>query len=91
MADWARIANFYFVARKKIQKTLQSGSITGRGNRRSLICFFVAPSDPLGLKRCGKSCRLRWINYLRPDIKHGSFTEDEETLIYKLHASIGSR
>ncbi|KAG6549256.1 hypothetical protein Mapa_009242 [Marchantia paleacea] len=44
-----------------------------------------------GLKRCGKSCRLRWINYLRPDIKHGSFTEDEEMLIYKLHANIGSR
>ncbi|KAJ6416009.1 hypothetical protein OIU84_004746 [Salix udensis] len=22
-----------------------------------------------GLQRCGKSCRLRWINYLRPDLK----------------------
>ncbi|KAL2630665.1 hypothetical protein R1flu_015351 [Riccia fluitans] len=44
-----------------------------------------------GLKRCGKSCRLRWINYLRPDIKHGNFTEEEESMIYKLHANIGSR
>ncbi|KAL2621781.1 hypothetical protein R1flu_001986 [Riccia fluitans] len=44
-----------------------------------------------GLKRCGKSCRLRWINYLRPDIKHGSFTEEEERTIYRLHAQIGSR
>ncbi|KAL3692185.1 hypothetical protein R1sor_005836 [Riccia sorocarpa] len=44
-----------------------------------------------GLKRCGKSCRLRWINYLRPDIKHGSFTEEEEKTIYRLHAQIGSR
>ncbi|KAL3688605.1 hypothetical protein R1sor_014914 [Riccia sorocarpa] len=44
-----------------------------------------------GLKRCGKSCRLRWINYLRPDIKHGNFTEDEELMIYRLHANIGSR
>ncbi|GAB2289567.1 hypothetical protein Dimus_023877 [Dionaea muscipula] len=45
-----------------------------------------------GLKRCGKSCRLRWTNYLRPDLKqdHG-FTAEEEDLIIKLHAAIGSR
>ncbi|KAG0593374.1 hypothetical protein M758_1G317500 [Ceratodon purpureus] len=44
-----------------------------------------------GLQRCGKSCRLRWTNYLRPDIRHGSFTPDEEDLIVKLHAAHGSR
>ncbi|CAM6031050.1 unnamed protein product [Sphagnum balticum] len=44
-----------------------------------------------GLQRCGKSCRLRWTNYLRPDIRHGSFTSDEEDLIVKLHATHGSR
>ncbi|CAK9202653.1 unnamed protein product [Sphagnum troendelagicum] len=44
-----------------------------------------------GLQRCGKSCRLRWTNYLRPDIRHGSFTADEEDLIVKLHATHGSR
>ena len=44
-----------------------------------------------GLQRCGKSCRLRWTNYLRPDIRHGSFTSEEEDLIVKLHASHGSR
>ncbi|KAL3692298.1 hypothetical protein R1sor_005949 [Riccia sorocarpa] len=44
-----------------------------------------------GLRRCGKSCRLRWINYLRPDIKRGSFTEEEDQTIYRLHAQIGSR
>ncbi|CAK9262386.1 unnamed protein product [Sphagnum jensenii] len=44
-----------------------------------------------GLLRCGKSCRLRWTNYLRPDIRHGSFTSDEEDLIVKLHATHGSR
>ncbi|KAJ4832715.1 hypothetical protein Tsubulata_029471, partial [Turnera subulata] len=27
--------------------------------------------------RCGKSCRLRWMNYLRPDIKRGNITPDE--------------
>ncbi|CAK9220789.1 unnamed protein product [Sphagnum troendelagicum] len=44
-----------------------------------------------GLQRCGKSCRLRWTNYLRPDIRHGSFTSDEEELIIELHATHGSR
>ncbi|KAL5231584.1 hypothetical protein ABZP36_030360 [Zizania latifolia] len=44
-----------------------------------------------GLLRCGKSCRLRWINYLRPDIKRGNFTADEEELIVRLHQSLGNR
>ncbi|GAU39716.1 hypothetical protein TSUD_275110 [Trifolium subterraneum] len=44
-----------------------------------------------GLNRCGKSCRLRWTNYLRPDLKHDSFTTQEEELIITLHAAIGSR
>lgn len=45
----------------------------------------------IGLHRCGKSCRLRWINYLRPDIKRGNFAQDEEDLIIKLHALLGNR
>ncbi|KAJ4957538.1 hypothetical protein NE237_024649 [Protea cynaroides] len=44
-----------------------------------------------GLKRCGKSCRLRWLNYLRPDIKRGNITPDEEELIIRLHKLLGNR
>nr|AIS35929.1 MYB transcription factor 12 [Phalaenopsis equestris] len=44
-----------------------------------------------GLNRCGKSCRLRWLNYLRPNIKHGNFSEEEEDLIIRLHKLIGNR
>ncbi|KAL1200982.1 Trichome differentiation protein GL1 [Cardamine amara subsp. amara] len=44
-----------------------------------------------GLKRCGKSCRLRWINYLSPNIKKGNFTEQEEDLIIRLHKLLGNR
>ncbi|XP_008807932.1 transcription factor MYB61-like [Phoenix dactylifera] len=44
-----------------------------------------------GLQRCGKSCRLRWINYLRPDLKRGSFSQQEEDLIIELHAVLGNR
>nr|AGN52063.1 MYB-related transcription factor [Salvia miltiorrhiza]AGN52173.1 MYB-related transcription factor [Salvia miltiorrhiza] len=44
-----------------------------------------------GLQRCGKSCRLRWINYLRPDIKRGDFSLQEEQSIIQLHALLGNR
>ncbi|KAJ0105780.1 hypothetical protein Patl1_19684 [Pistacia atlantica] len=56
----------------------------GEGKWRSL-------PEAAGLLRCGKSCRLRWINYLRPDLKRGNFGEDEEDLIIKLHALLGNR
>jgi len=44
-----------------------------------------------GLPRCGKSCRLRWTNHLRPNLKKGSFTPEEERLILKLHAQLGNK
>lgn len=44
-----------------------------------------------GLQRCGKSCRLRWINYLRPDLKRGMFSQEEEDLIINLHEALGNR
>ncbi|KAG6494393.1 hypothetical protein ZIOFF_049418 [Zingiber officinale] len=44
-----------------------------------------------GLNRCSRSCRLRWLNYLRPDIKRGNISEDEEDLIVRLHNLLGNR
>ncbi|KAI3694026.1 hypothetical protein L1987_76984 [Smallanthus sonchifolius] len=44
-----------------------------------------------GLSRSGKSCRLRWVNYLRPDVKHGNFTKEEEDLIVELHKKLGNK
>ncbi|CAN1237109.1 Transcription factor MYB17 [Linum grandiflorum] len=44
-----------------------------------------------GLLRCGKSCRLRWTNYLRPDIKRGPFSADDEKLVIQLHGILGNR
>ncbi|KAL1219864.1 Transcription factor MYB17 [Cardamine amara subsp. amara] len=44
-----------------------------------------------GLRRCGKSCRLRWTNYLRPDINRAPFTPDEKKLVVQLHAILGNR
>ncbi|KAI4345792.1 hypothetical protein L6164_012886 [Bauhinia variegata] len=56
----------------------------GHGNWRAL-------PKQAGLLRCGKSCRLRWINYLRPDIKRGNFTREEEETIINLHEKLGNR
>ncbi|KAH9307896.1 hypothetical protein KI387_035807 [Taxus chinensis] len=56
----------------------------GEGGWRSL-------PKAAGLLRCGKSCRLRWINYLRPDLKRGNFSEEEDELIIKLHALLGNK
>ncbi|KAK9282168.1 hypothetical protein L1049_005080 [Liquidambar formosana] len=56
----------------------------GEGSWRSL------PKNA-GLLRCGKSCRLRWINYLRTDLKRGNISPEEEDTIIKLHASLGNR
>nr|UNZ22460.1 MYB114b [Rosa chinensis] len=44
-----------------------------------------------GLNRCGKSCRLRWVNYLKPDIKRGDFEDDEVDLLHRLHNLLGNR
>jgi transcription factor MYB, plant len=44
-----------------------------------------------GLQRNGKSCRLRWINYLRPGLKHGMFTLEEEEKIMGLHSLLGNK
>lgn len=44
-----------------------------------------------GLLRCGKSCRLRWANHLRPNLKKGCFSSEEESLIIELHAKLGNK
>ncbi|KAK4406955.1 Transcription factor [Sesamum angolense] len=56
----------------------------GEGSWRSL------PKNA-GLLRCGKSCRLRWVNYLRSDLKRGNISAEEEEIIVNLHASLGNR
>jgi len=44
-----------------------------------------------GLMRCGKSCRLRWANHLRPNLKKGSFSPEEERIIIDLHGKLGNK
>ncbi|KAL5572384.1 hypothetical protein UlMin_021981 [Ulmus minor] len=59
-------------------------NVHGEGKWRDL-------PERAGLKRCGKSCRLRWLNYLRPDIKRGNISAEEEDLIVRLHKLLGNR
>ncbi|RHN39312.1 putative transcription factor MYB-HB-like family [Medicago truncatula] len=54
-------------------------------------CCWSSVPKLAGLQRCGKSCRLRWINYLRPDLKRGSFSYEEVAIIIELHSILGNR
>ncbi|CAN1222051.1 Transcription factor MYB102 [Linum grandiflorum] len=65
------------------QKLIDYIQLHGYGNWRTL------PTNA-GLQRCGKSCRLRWTNYLRPDIKRGRFSFEEEEAIIQLHSILGN-
>ncbi|KAM7498215.1 hypothetical protein LguiA_022629 [Lonicera macranthoides] len=44
-----------------------------------------------GLSRCGKSCRLRWLNYLQQNVKRGNYTKEEEDIILKMHEELGNK
>ncbi|CAM8889837.1 unnamed protein product [Rhodiola kirilowii] len=81
-----------------IEEGLQKGVWTAMEDKR-LIEYVEAHGEgkwprvakSSGLKRCGKSCRLRWMNYLKPGIKRGNITPDEEDLIIRLHKLLGNR
>ncbi|KAF5804241.1 putative transcription factor MYB family [Helianthus annuus] len=66
------------------QKLIDYIQKNGYGNWRTL------PANA-GLQRCGKSCRLRWTNYLRPDIKRGRFSFEEEETIIQMHSVLGNK
>ncbi|KAK9714773.1 hypothetical protein RND81_06G118800, partial [Saponaria officinalis] len=66
------------------QKLVDHINKQGPGNWRHL-------PNKAGLQRCGKSCRLRWTNYLRPDIKRGKFSPEEEESIIQLHSVMGNK
>ncbi|CAH8317780.1 unnamed protein product [Eruca vesicaria subsp. sativa] len=66
------------------QKLIDYIRLHGPGNWR------ILPKNA-GLQRCGKSCRLRWTNYLRPDIKRGRFSFEEEETIIQLHSVMGNK
>ncbi|KAK3220520.1 hypothetical protein Dsin_014490 [Dipteronia sinensis] len=59
-------------------------------SRHSIWNWVVTPKAA-GVLRTGKSCRLRWLNYLRPGIKHGNFSQEEDETIIKLHQQLGNR
>ncbi|CAN6566569.1 unnamed protein product [Malus baccata var. baccata] len=44
------------------------------------------------LQRTGKSCRLRWVNKLRPNLKNGcKFSVEEERVVIELQAQFGNK
>ncbi|KAK9051583.1 hypothetical protein SSX86_028210 [Deinandra increscens subsp. villosa] len=44
------------------------------------------------LQRTGKSCRLRWVNKLRPNLKNGvKFSAEEERIVIELQGQFGNK
>lgn len=41
--------------------------------------------------RTGKQCRERWQNHLRPNIKKGDWSKEEEEMIQILYETFGAR
>ncbi|KAL6626826.1 hypothetical protein ACP70R_030552 [Stipagrostis hirtigluma subsp. patula] len=78
---------------KKLRKGLWSPEederLASHIARFGVSCWSSIP-ELTGLQRCGKSCRLRWMNYLRPDLKRGRFSQQEEELIMALHKALGN-
>lgn len=46
-------------------------------------------ADEMGC-RSGKQCRERWHNHLNPDVKKGSWTEEEDEIILTMQAELGN-
>ncbi|XP_059643256.1 transcription factor MYB1-like [Cornus florida] len=83
---------------QSIKKELNRGSWTAEEDRKLAEVIEVHGAKrwksiavKAGLNRCGKSCRLRWLNYLRPNIKRGNISDQEEDLILRLHKLLGNR
>uniref|UniRef100_A0A803KS31 Uncharacterized protein n=1 Tax=Chenopodium quinoa TaxID=63459 RepID=A0A803KS31_CHEQI len=80
-----------------VQEEIRKGPWTEQEDLQ-LVCFvglfgdrrwdFIAKVS--GLKRTGKSCRLRWVNYLHPGLKRGKMTPHEEKLVLELHSQWGN-
>ena len=60
-------------------------------SKMDCVHAYFLSSFVVGLLRCGKSCRLRWTNYLRPDLKRGMLSEEEEKMVIELHSQLGNR
>ncbi|XP_027335493.1 transcription factor MYB114-like [Abrus precatorius] len=80
------------------KRTMNRGTWTPEEDRKLSQCIQIHGAKrwktvavKSGLNRCGKSCRLRWLNYLRPNIKRGNISNEEEDLIVRLHKLLGNR
>ncbi|KAL3824490.1 hypothetical protein ACJIZ3_020519 [Penstemon smallii] len=84
--------------KEKAKKDLNRGAWTAEEDRKLAEAInthgskqWTIIAKKAGLKRCTKSCRLRWMNYLRPNIKRGNISDQEEDLIIRLHKLLGNR
>ncbi|KAL4339490.1 hypothetical protein GQ457_08G026390 [Hibiscus cannabinus] len=80
------------------KRVLNKGAWTAEEDAKLAECIEIHGAErwktiavKAGLNRCAKSCRMRWLNYLRPNIKRGNISDEEEDLILRLHKLLGNR
>lgn len=91
MFEWKRlIMTFFFSLIDRIWLLLE---LTETPSSVDFSPIFITKCNTFlaGLQRNGKSCRLRWINYLRPGLKRGMFIKQEEETILTLHHMLGNK
>ncbi|KAI3802225.1 hypothetical protein L1987_30355 [Smallanthus sonchifolius] len=80
-----------FLTEKAIRSCLDQVCCDLRTRSRPAILLISVFCESNGLSRSGKSCRLRWNNYLNPNVKKGSFSEEEDAIILHSHSILGNR
>nr|KAJ0216463.1 hypothetical protein LSAT_V11C300102350 [Lactuca sativa] len=87
------ISVFSQIRARQLYDEMPERKITTKMHTRQTVLFSATQTKKkhFGLSRCGKSCRLRWENHLRPDLKKGAFTPKEEHHIIELHAKMGNK
>ncbi|RZR91825.1 hypothetical protein BHM03_00020009 [Ensete ventricosum] len=81
------------IQKKKKKMVMRKGPWTEQEDLQ-LVCFVGLFGDRRWdclAKVSGKSCRLRWVNYLHPGLKRGRMSPQEERLVLDLHSRWGNR
>ncbi|KDO51488.1 hypothetical protein CISIN_1g047160mg, partial [Citrus sinensis] len=83
--NWFQVKKLKFdhEAQGRQKSSLKKGALSPEEDQK-LINYVTSRC----LLRCGKSCRLCWRNYQRPDINRDSFTQEEDEIIIKLHQQL---
>ncbi|KAK9014370.1 hypothetical protein V6N11_005531 [Hibiscus sabdariffa] len=78
------------MAKSDEKRTLNKGPWSPEEDRK-LVAYITRYGIWNWIAKVREELRLRWVNYLRPGLKHGNFTREEVETILDLHQKLGNR